>query len=125
LTVAGTGWTTEHFRSGGTLTGIPETPDDDGAPIDRFAIESTTPNPFTGRTRITFALPDAGPVQLTIYDVSGRRVRELMDAARPRGRYSIDWDGRDQDGGQVTQGIYFARITSGAASHERKLVMMK
>jgi hypothetical protein len=127
LTVGGTGWTTEHFRAGGSLT-VTEEPlpnENDAAPIERFAIESTVPNPFTGRTRITFALPNAGPVRLSIYDVAGRRVTQLVDETRSRGRFNVDWDGRDQNGRSVTPGVYFARLTGRGQSHDRKLVLMK
>jgi hypothetical protein len=72
-----------------------------------------TPNPFGGTTRIAFESPNAGPVEIEIFDVGGRRVRTL---SAPAGLRAVDWDGRNDDGVRLPSGIYFCRIPT-AAGH--------
>lgn len=69
------------------------------------------PNPFFGTTRFDFALPAMTPTTLDIFDVSGRRIRSLIDRVvyRP-GEYSIFWNGNDDNGRAVASGIYFYRL---------------
>jgi flagellar hook capping protein FlgD len=69
------------------------------------------PNPF-GRsgTTIPFSLSRTGDVNLAIYDISGRSVRNLVSGQRAAGSYSVRWDGLDNQGHPVTKGVYFARL---------------
>jgi len=68
------------------------------------------PNPFVSATTIRFDHPRAGPVRLAIFDVTGRRVRTLLDAAVAAGLQSVAWDGRDDAGRRVGAGVYMARL---------------
>jgi subtilisin family serine protease len=89
-----------------------------------FRLSPAEPNPFTGSTRLTFTLPEAAAVRLVIYDMQGRRVRSLVDGARPAGRQSATWDGRDDGGRRARSGVYFARIEAGSRSSGTKLVLL-
>ena len=71
------------------------------------------PNPFNPRTTISFDLPQAGAVRLAVFDVSGRRVRTLIDDVVAPGSHAVVWDGRDEAAREVGSGIYFARLDSG------------
>jgi flagellar hook assembly protein FlgD len=62
---------------------------------------------------------------ITIYSVSGRAVRQLVNADRKVGRYSVHWDGRDAQGGRVAGGMYLVRIKAGNFTATRKLMFMK
>jgi flagellar hook assembly protein FlgD len=53
------------------------------------------------------------------------QVRELVNKGQPAGRYQVTWDGRDDAGGSVASGVYFYRLTSGAFSQTRKMVLLK
>lgn len=83
-----------------------------------------SPNPFNPRTTIAFDLARPGPVRLDIYDLRGRLVRRLVDAALPAGRHEAAWDGRDDQGGAAASGLYFCRLHSsgGASVHKMALV---
>jgi hypothetical protein len=70
------------------------------------------PNPFRGSTRIPFSLRHSTHVDLTVFDLSGRRVRGLLDADLSAGDHDRVWDGRDDSGMPVATGIYFARLTA-------------
>ncbi|MBT3344379.1 MAG: hypothetical protein HN712_23770 [Gemmatimonadetes bacterium] len=61
------------------------------------------------------------PVRVDVYDLSGRRVRQLADTRQSSGEYSIDWDGRDDEGGLLPPGLYIVavEIRSDEGSHRR------
>jgi len=84
------------------------------------------PNPMGPRTRIAFALDRPGPVELAIFDTSGRRVRELrMTSALDAGAHEILWDGRDDSGCGLPSGVYFYRIAATGASMAGRLVLLR
>ncbi|HDQ99080.1 MAG TPA: T9SS type A sorting domain-containing protein [candidate division WOR-3 bacterium] len=83
------------------------------------------PNPFGNRTSISYAVPRAGNVSLTVYDVAGRPVRTLVNGRQNAGRYSVNWDGRSEAGDEVAAGIYFYTLTAGQASTTSKLTVVR
>ena len=89
-------------------------------------VSQNAPNPFNLDTRISFTLREAEEVFLSIYDVSGRRVRSLVDRrVYPGGTHSVRWDGRDDHGRQVGAGTFFYRLGAGDATVTRRAVMIK
>jgi hypothetical protein len=83
------------------------------------------PNPFGGTTTIRFEMPAAGPARLALYDVHGRRVRTLFDGARAEGPHEVSWDGRDDRGGRLPAGVYFAHLEVHGDTRVRKLVLIR
>jgi hypothetical protein len=83
------------------------------------------PNPTRGSLTLRFALPRAAPVRLTIYDTTGRLVRELASGARPAGEQAIAWDLRDERGRSVRAGFYFARLEVEGRSLIQKLTALR
>ena len=90
-----------------------------------YSLAQNFPNPFNPSTTIRYNLKEAGAVSLRIYDVMGQRVRELVDAPQPAGRYQVIWDGRDQRGTSVANGVYFYELRAGEFRALRKMVLMK
>ena len=68
------------------------------------------PNPFSNRTQVNYTLGRDGSVKLGVYDASGKLVRELVSASREPGDYSVAWDGRDQTGRKLANGVYVIRL---------------
>jgi hypothetical protein len=93
---------------------------------DRFTLrfEPARPNPFTGRTRFGFELPEAATVSLDIYDLGGRRVARLAGGTFGAGRHEAQWDGLDDSGTRVQAGLYFARFSAPGLSRTTRLVML-
>jgi hypothetical protein len=82
-----------------------------------LGIPTAHPNPASEATRLDFSVPaaaDGRSLAITIVDVSGRRVRTLARGAARTGAASVTWDLRDDAGGRVGAGLYFARIATGA-----------
>ena len=90
-----------------------------------LAITGVVPNPFNPRTTLRFTLPAAGPVDLAVYDVQGRRVRRLVAGRLAAGRHAVSWDGRDDAGRAVPSGIYLARLRAGNARRSAKLLLAR
>jgi hypothetical protein len=90
-----------------------------------LALEQNHPNPFNPTTTISFTVPSPGPATLAIYDVSGKRIRTLVDAVVPAGMTQVAWDGADEDGDTVGSGVYFYRLTTERGTVARKMIVLK
>lgn len=90
-----------------------------------WALEQNSPNPFNPTTTIRFSLPAPGPVELTIYNIQGRKVKSLVSGPREAGYTSVIWDGRSDTGAPVASGIYFYALQSGNFRSMKKMVVAK
>jgi len=86
---------------------------------------TTSPNPSTGQTQLAFALGKGQPVQLTIYDLKGRRIRALVDGELTEGRHVRGWDGRDQQGRAQPGGIYLVVLNAGGETFRSRLTLIR
>ncbi len=109
-----------------TPAGVEEIP---GRIPRAFALSQNYPNPFNPSTTIRFNIPnserDGVDVNVKIYNLRGQIIRNLLDEKKPRGSYSIQWDGRNDSGESVSSGIYFYRIQAGDFSEMKRMVIMK
>jgi hypothetical protein len=90
-----------------------------------LALAQNHPNPFNPTTTISFVLAERGLVELSVFDVKGKRVRTLASATLPAGAGQVTWDGRDDGGTPVGSGIYFYRLTSAGRQLTRKMLLLK
>jgi len=91
-----------------------------------YALEGNYPNPFNPVTRIRYALPAPGEVDLRIFDASGRLVRVLLDrASRDPGYHAAAWDGTDDAGRRLASGVYFYRLSVNDETWTRRMVLLK
>ncbi len=90
-------------------------------------LRQNVPNPFNPATRIEFALPTGfrGDVSLTVYDLSGREVRTLLDEARAGGNHAVVWRGEDDAGRPAPAGIYLYRLRSAAGTAVGKMALVR
>jgi hypothetical protein len=92
-----------------------------------FSLSQNYPNPFNPSTRIDYSVSEkeAIDVQLIIYDLRGRMIRILIDEEKQPGRYSVYWDGKDNQGKAVSSGAYIYKIIVGAYSSSRKMIIIR
>ena len=83
------------------------------------------PNPFNPTTTIDYNLARSSHVSLTLYDILGRRIRQLIDTEQSSGSQSAIWDGTDDDGNPVAGGIYFYRLRAGDFGETKKMLLLK
>jgi hypothetical protein len=91
----------------------------------RYALYQNRPNPFKDFTKISFALPRECNVSLFIYDITGRRVRTLINGKLELGDYNYTWDGKDNRNRRLTQGVYFYRLQTDDFKDTKKTVLLK
>ncbi len=93
---------------------------DDELPL-AFALAAPSPNPsLAGRSRLVFDLPREAHVRLTVHDVRGRRMAELLNGAAPAGRHARHWDSS-----AVAAGVYFVRLEAAGFEAVRRLVVVR
>jgi subtilisin family serine protease len=83
------------------------------------------PNPFNPTTTLAFQTPRAGRVDLGIYDVLGRRIRQLADGEVDAGLHQQVWDGTTDGGSAAGSGIYFIRLRSGDRVATQRVLLLK
>jgi acetyl esterase/lipase len=97
---------------------------------EAFQLMQNSPNPFGtsamhGATRIRYSVPlhNSGDIELSIFNVLGQEVRRFSWGRQPPGEYELKWDGRDQQGELVSQGIYLYCLKAGLQSLTRKMLV--
>ncbi|MEN8006205.1 MAG: FlgD immunoglobulin-like domain containing protein [Candidatus Krumholzibacteriota bacterium] len=83
------------------------------------------PNPFSSETRIGYATGRPGFIDLSVYDLRGRRVRTLFGDAVDSGDHVARWDGRDRQGNPLAAGVYFVRLRSGGEIVSRRMTLLR
>lgn len=106
-----------------TMTAITET---SGELPTAYALRGVWPNPFNASTMIAVDLPVAGAVELVLFDVLGRRVRDLSTTVPGApGRHVTRWDGRDDAGRDVASGLYFVRLVAADYRATQRVVLAR
>lgn len=91
----------------------------------QFTVLRNFPNPFNPSTNIVFRIPSPGFTTLSIYNVGGQKVRELIAKNMPAGVHTVTWDGRDSAGERVSTGVYFSLMTSGKITGTGRMMLIK
>ena len=103
---------------GRTVTGVGAGPS--GVP-DRVVLYQNAPNPFNPSTRISFAMPVEGMVRLTVHDVLGREIAQLVNGREAAGVHEVTWT----PGPSAASGLYFARLQVGGSAAVVKMLLVK
>ena len=83
------------------------------------------PNPFNASTSISVALPEAGEVDIEVYNILGQKVRQLFRGYRPVGVYQLTWDGRDEGGREAASGVYLVSAQMGDARYLARMTLVR
>lgn len=90
----------------------------------QFQLQPAYPNPFSGQSVIQYEIPQAAKVELSVFDLRGRRVRVLESSTKAPGRYTSRWDGRDEEGSRVASGMYFYRLRMGEIAETQSVLFL-
>ncbi|MCF7807307.1 MAG: T9SS type A sorting domain-containing protein [Candidatus Marinimicrobia bacterium] len=93
-------------------------------PASAFLLEAY-PNPFNPSVTISYDLPEASRVELTVYDLQGKSVNTLVNTSQQSGHYDIQWQGFNNSGDLVGTGIYLLRIRSENKSETLKIALLR
>ena len=98
---------------------------DNRGQITGVRLFQNAPNPFSQSTIINYQLAKSGLVSLKVYNVAGQLVKMLDEGYRISGAHSIKWDGRDESGKNVSNGIYLYRLQAGDISQTGKMIVLR
>jgi hypothetical protein len=88
--------------------------------VGDYALNGAYPNPFNPSTRIEYSIVDAGHVNVSVYDMAGRLIDEIVNGWYDAGNQSVVWNAAD-----YPSGIYFVKLEAGTFSASQKIVLVK
>lgn len=99
-------------------------------PIKDFSLDQNYPNPFNPSTTIRFSIGKTAKVSVVLFDLTGREVATLINDVKDAGSYSVEWNGRTNNGASAASGTYLYRMLSiadnGSANVEtKKMTLLK
>jgi hypothetical protein len=96
-----------------------------GTEVAQLSFAAAGTNPIRDAAMLRFTLPQDAAVSLSVFDVTGRLVRELAEGRHGAGVHTVGWDLRDAEGQKIARGVYFARLVVGARKLTRTLVVVR
>ena len=90
-----------------------------------FMLGQNYPNPFNPSTTISYQLPSATHVTLSVYDINGREIASLVNNMQNAGTHNVTWNGLDDSGSQVSTGVYLYRLDAADFSKTIKMLFLK
>lgn len=95
-----------------------------------YQLYQNYPNPFNPQTSITFKLPQQAIVKLVIFDILGKEVKTLINEELAPGSHAVHWNGKTNQGGDASSGVYFYRLTATGGNgilhtEARKMLMIR
>jgi len=111
-----------YWEGGGTVDVTNENKD---LISQKFILYDNYPNPFNPSTNISYSLSNGENVSINIFDVNGGKVIELFNDYKSAGTYSIDWNGENERGVQVSAGVYLYSIDAGELKQTKKMILLK
>jgi len=83
------------------------------------------PNPFNPVTQIPYDLSHPSHLKLSVYDVSGKLIKTLLETTQPAGEYSVFWDGTNQQGHPVGSGLYMYQLETERYTASKYMILLK
>ena len=97
----------------------------DAAAITHLQLFPAYPNPFNHNVLIPFQLAAPEWARITIYNLAGQRVRQLLDDRLDTGKYTVSWNGLDDMGRPLASGVYLCRLQVGQQERTNKMLMLR
>ena len=92
---------------------------------ERFSLSQNYPNPFNPTTSFEFNLPAKSEVKIEVFNIIGQNVATLLDKEMAAGSYKVEWDGKDNNGTDVSTGIYLYRLSTNHYVSTKKMMLIK
>jgi hypothetical protein len=90
-----------------------------------FKIYQNAPNPFGQITNIKYQIAKSGQVSLNVYNIAGQLVRALVDENKKMGSYEVEWNGRDNRGQRVSNGVYIYKLNMEGKCIAKKMTLLR
>ncbi|MFA3783308.1 LamG-like jellyroll fold domain-containing protein [Melioribacteraceae bacterium 4301-Me] len=105
-----------------TVTGVNQK---DASIPHYYELSQNYPNPFNPTTLIRFVIPSAQKVTLSVYDILGRKIKTLVNDFRQPGKYTVVWDGTNNEGAEVASGVYIYRLITNEFIQAKKMMLLR
>ncbi|MBI90072.1 MAG: hypothetical protein CMG60_08295, partial [Candidatus Marinimicrobia bacterium] len=92
---------------------------------ESFKLRQNYPNPFNPTTNISFELFKDSDINIQIFDVSGKMVKDLVSGFHNTGSHTIQWNAKDENGKTLSAGLYLYAIQVGNIVYSKKMVLLK
>jgi len=92
---------------------------------EQFSLKNPYPNPFNPVTTLSYELPEDAKVNITIFDMMGRKISTLVSSQQSAGYKSIKWNATNNQGQPVSAGVYLYTIEAGEFRQTKKMVLLK
>ena len=92
---------------------------------NQLALNPSYPNPFNPNTRISFSLPRLSNVNIQVVDINGRKIRNLLNNIVEPGNHTISWNGTNDNGVNMSSGIYFIILNVDGSILSQKLSLIR
>ena len=92
---------------------------------NQFKLNQNYPNPFNPSTFLSYYLPQDGFVNITVYDIIGRRVKIVVNYSQSSGYKLVEWNGTNNEGQSVAAGVYLYSIEAGKFRQSKKMILLK
>jgi len=99
---------------------LPVEPSANGDRINTFKIESAYPNPFNSQVTLQYSIPTRGIVNVTVYDLLGRKIDQLLNQSQTAGRHRLNWNAE-----KYSSGLYFVRVKFENHTQIQKTLLLK
>lgn len=74
---------------------------------------------------MNYTLDKAQPIEMDVYNLKGQKVRSLINKSMTAGEHKLSWDGKNDAGNSVANGVYFVKMKSGNAVQTQKLMLLR
>ena len=108
ISAIGAGWNGEEIQAGITLL-----------PMD-YTLNPVYPNPFNPVTTVSYELPNDTDINLSVFDIEGKKLTTLTQGIQSAGSYSVEWNAMG-----LSSGVYFVKLNAGEFSQTQKLMLVK
>jgi hypothetical protein len=123
----GTAWAswTETYFMRATIQTVTSVVEIDTKIPEAFEVSQNYPNPFNPATTVRYALPKGENVSIVIYDITGKRVAELVNNYQASGTYNVTWNGKNDLGIDAASGTYIFSVRAGNFVQAKKMTLMR
>ena len=90
---------------------------------NQYLLNNPYPNPFNAHVTIHYTIPNNQPVDISIYDILGNKIRHFQ--SKHIGKQSIIWNGKDQYGIPVSSGMYIVNMSTDSFTQSRRILLLK
>ena len=99
--------------------------DNDNRIFDKFDLSYNFPNPFNPSTQFKVTVKEPSNIKVAVYNILGKEIQLLLNENLPAGEYTIQWDGKDNEGNILSGGVYFIQMIAGSYHKTIKIIFLK